>query len=317
MATDLKGDIEWYYDPVADGYSYYGPTLVPGGTALVFGEPSTGAGAGGSVSIKEIDLAGDTLRQTNIDAVNAELAALGQYPITNFSHDIVRLPNGDTAVLARTPRTIDVNGTPTVYDGDDVIVLDQNFQVAWVWDPFDWLSTSRLPTLGEGPTDWLHANSISWSPEDGNLVVSLRAQDWVIKIDYANGTGDGHIIWRLGQGGDFTIISSDPSPWFSHQHDVTYINDNTLVLFDDGNTRAETNSDAHSRGQELVLNEQTMTATLVVNADLGNYSSALGRRRASPTGILTSRPDCSGQARPPPGSQSRCSPMARKHMYSR
>ena len=29
---------------------------------------------------------------------------------------------------------------------------------------------------------------------------------------------------------------------------------------------------ADSRGQEWILNEQNMTATLVVNADMGNYS---------------------------------------------
>ena len=136
-----------------------------------------------------------------------------------------------------------------------VLVLDQNFQVAWVWDPFNWLNIRRLPTLGEGPSDWTHANSIAWSPADGNLVVSLRSQDWVIKIDYANGTGDGHVIWRLGQGGDFRINSTDPSPWFSHQHDVRYINDTTLVLFDNGNTRHSKNPRANSRGQELVLDE--------------------------------------------------------------
>ena len=191
----------------------------------------------GANTLREVDLAGDTLRETNVDAVNAELAALGQHSITDFNHDAQRLPNGDTAVLATTPRTINVKGKPTPYKGDMVLVLDQNFQVAWAWDPFNWLNVHRLPTLGEGPSDWTHANSIAWSPADGNLIVSLRSQDWVIKIDYANGTGDGHVIWRLGQGGDFRINSTDPSPWFSHQHDVRYINDTTLVLFDNGNTR--------------------------------------------------------------------------------
>ncbi len=207
--------------------------------------------AGGADTLREIDLAGDTLRETNVDAVNAELAALGQHSITDFNHDVQLLPNGDTAVLATTSRTINVNGTPTTYNGDMVLVLDRNFQVAWVWDPFQWLDTNRLPTLGEGPGDWLHANAIAWSPEDGDLIVSLRYQDWVIKIDYANGTGDGHVVWRLGQGGDFTInSSSDPSPWFSHQHDARYINDSTIVLFDDGNARHATDPNADSRGQE-------------------------------------------------------------------
>ena len=132
-----------------------------------------------------------------------------------------------------------------------VLVLDQNFQVAWTWDPFNFLNVRRLPTLGERTTDWTHANSISWSPADGNLLVSLRNQDLAIKIDYANGTGDGHVIWRLGPGGDFQINSTAPSPWFSHQHDVRYINDTTLALFDNGNLRQAKNSRAHSRGQEL------------------------------------------------------------------
>ena len=49
----------------------------------------------------------------------------------------------------------------------------------------------------------------------------------MIKIDYDNGTGDGHIVWTLGQGGNFTSIAPPgvQDPWFSHQHDVTYIND--------------------------------------------------------------------------------------------
>ena len=96
----------------------------------------------------------------------------------------------------------------------------------------------------------------------------------------------GHVIWRLGAGGDFTINSSDPSPWFSHQHDARYINDNTLVLFDDGNVRRATDPTADSRGQELVLDEKAMTATLVVNADLGNYASAVGSAQMLPNGSL-------------------------------
>ena len=43
------------------------------------------------------------------------------------------------------PRIVDLNGTPTNYNGDMIIVLDQNMQVVWVWDSFQWLDTSRLP----------------------------------------------------------------------------------------------------------------------------------------------------------------------------
>ena len=127
---------------------------------------------------------------------------------------------------------------------------------------------------------------MSWSPEDDDLVVSLRTQDWAIKIDYANGKGNGHVVWKLGAGGNFKAIANTSQPWFSHQHDVHYINDTTLLVFDDGNTRQASDPSAHSRGQEWILNEQNMTATLVVNADMGNYSSFLGSSELLPNGNL-------------------------------
>ena len=172
-----------------------------------------------------------------------------------------------------------------------VLVLDQNFQVAWVWNSFNWLNTNRLGTDGEGPNDWLHGNAISWSPADGNLIVSLRAQDWVIKINYSNGAGDGHLVWKLGQGGNFNLKAMGPDPWFSHQHDARYINDNTIVLFDDGNTRHKYRPSRTAAGRSWSSTSRRCTATLVVNADMGNYSAFLGSAECSPTGTLPSRPE--------------------------
>jgi hypothetical protein len=165
-----------------------------------------------------------------------------------------------------------------------VIVLDQNFQPVWVWSSFRWLNTNRLGFDHAVSTDWLHGNSVSWSPSDGNLIVSLRTQDWIIKIKYANGTGNGRVLWKLGAGGSFKSIAKTPQPWFSHQHDARYINNNTLLVFDDGNTRQAKFPQAHSRGQVWVLNERTGIASLVVSADLGNYSDFLGSSQSLPNG---------------------------------
>ncbi len=286
LATNRQGDIVWYYDSVNNHFLSYAASLVPGGTVLMLGNFLPFGVASGTSTLREVDLAGNTLRETNIDAVNAQLAALGRPAINDFNHDAQRLPNGDTAVLSSTTKTIDINGTPTQYTGDMVIVLDQNFQVDWTWDPFAWMDPNRLPTLGEGPTDFTHANSIAWSPADGNLLVSMRSQDWVVKINYANGTGDGHIIWRLGEGGDFTIEPSIASPWFSHQHDVRYINKSTLVLFDNGNVRQSESPQAKSRGQLLVLDEKKMRARLKANVVLGNYAPAVGSAQRLPNGNL-------------------------------
>jgi hypothetical protein len=73
------------------------------------------------------------------------------------------------------------------------------------------------------------------------------------------------------------MTSSEPNPWFSHQHDPNFeANNSTLLVYDDGNTRAATDPAAQSRGQVLEINDQGRTATLLLSADLGNYSIALG-----------------------------------------
>src|SRR5262249_55117668 len=282
LATDLMGNVEWYYDPRAPGLpAAFATSLVPGGTVLMLN------GGISSNVLREVDLAGDTLRETNVNALNAQLAARGQHPISNINHDAQRLPDGQTAILAQTVRTVDISGTPQQYQGDMVIVLDENFQITWTWDPFDFLDVARGPIHEptSGPTvDWTHGNAVNWSPSDGNLVVSLRNQDWVIKIDYQGGTGDGHIIWRLGRGGDFTINSQDSYPWFSHQHNAHYINATTLALFDNGTSRGIETGDFNSRGQVLALDEQNLTVTPVLNAHLDNYSPVYGSAQELPNG---------------------------------
>jgi arylsulfate sulfotransferase len=285
LATDLNGNVIWYYDAAANGYPGYAQNLEPDGTVMMLGGNTVGV-SGGESNLRQVDLAGDTLRETNIHAINADLVAMHKPQIIDFDHEAKLLPDGDTVVLASTPKTVNYKGKATKFIGDMVIVLDQNFQPVWVWNSFNWLSTNRLGFDHPVPTDWLHGNSVSYSPEDGDLVVSLRTQDWAIKINYANGTGNGRIVWKLGAGGNFKAIANTTQPWFSHQHDVRLINDNTLLVFDDGNTRQAKFHGAHSRGQEWILNEQNMTATLVVNADMGDYSDFLGSSELLSNGNL-------------------------------
>jgi hypothetical protein len=232
------------------------------------------------------------VRETNLAALNAQLAALGHEKVHAFHHDVRRLSDGTTVALALTERTLDVNGTPTNYVGEMVVVLDADLRVTWAWDAFDHLDVARGPVLGEvvqpgspepsavvpllPAVDWLHVNSVALSPADGNLILSVRHQDWVVKIDYRNGGGDGHVVWRLGAGGDFALNAAGPDAWFSHQHDAHYVDDDTLVLFDNGNTRRVSDPAAQSRGQVWTLDEAAMTATPVLNAELGNYSFRLG-----------------------------------------
>jgi hypothetical protein len=185
--------------------------------------------------------------------------------------------------------------------GDIILVLDNNLQLLWAWDAFDHLDPHRQAILGEtcaypatvacsnfyqasSANDWLHGNALQFTP-DGNILYSTRHQDWVIKIDYRNGAGTGAILWKMGVGGDFQINSSDPYPWFSHQHDPNFLADGqTLLVFDNGNTRISNNPGENSRGQVYHVDEANLQVTPVINTDLGVNSSALGTAELLPDG---------------------------------
>ena len=94
-----------------------------------------------------------------------------------------------------------------------------------------------------GFPDWTHGNAILYSSDDGNLIVSLRHRNWLLKIDYANGSGQGDIIWHLGYQGDFALVGgTDPTDWFYAQHGPSFASTSTsgsftLAVFDYGDDR--------------------------------------------------------------------------------
>jgi hypothetical protein len=165
--------------------------------------------------------------------------------------------------------------------GDAIGDLDQNYNPVWVWDSFDHLDASRHPfgvVYWFGFLDWTHTNAIVYSPDDGNLILSMRNQSWVLKIDYENGQGTGNILWRLGYQGDFTLTNGQPSDWFYGQHYANILSPNStgiynLEVFDDGNNRvldaagdvcgATGQPACYSRVPIYQIDEGAMTATLL------------------------------------------------------
>jgi len=250
------------------------------------------------------DIAGNVVAETNAAWINEQLAAMGQHPITSFHHEARTLEDGRIIVLAGTERLMtDVQDDGEVdILGDSILVLNRDLQVEWFWDAFSHLEVTRKALLGETclfgtggcaifrkapiANDWLHGNAVQLTP-DGHLLYSARHQDWLIKIDYANGSGSGQVIWRLGKDGDFGVRSDDPLPWFSHQHDANFElgeTSNRLLVLDNGNTRWVEDNTIHSRGQVYEVDEANRLVTLVLNADLGDYSRALGSAEKLPNG---------------------------------
>jgi arylsulfate sulfotransferase len=229
--------------------------------------------------VREIDLAGNINRQFTVNDLNQWLSAAG-YNLTVFSlnHDILPLPNGHLLLLGSDNQTFtDLPGYPgeTQVAGNDVVDLDPNNKPVWVWKAFDHLDVNRHPM---NFPDWTHANTLVYSPDDGNLLLSLRHQHWVIKIDYENGTGNGNVLWRLGYQGDFTLDSGEPANWFYAQHDTTIVSPNStgdflLGVFDNGDNRVlDSNGDicgsvgqpaCYSRPAIFEVHENEMTAHVV------------------------------------------------------
>ncbi|MEN8905743.1 MAG: aryl-sulfate sulfotransferase [Clostridiales bacterium] len=124
-------------------------------------------------------------------------------------------------------------------------------------------STNETPDTYQ---DYVHINSVSIDPKDDNLLVSMRNQYAVFKIDRYTS----EILWTLGgTGNDFTgldnYLDSDCN-LFIGQHHISAVdsaitgNENTISVFDN-HTNTEVNL---SRTCMFTLDEENMTANVEV-----------------------------------------------------
>ena len=295
FATDLQGNVIWTY-------LYQGSTvdliqgiqLLPNGNMLMLISYLSSVTVNGTLGlvndIREIDLAGNTVRDISMDALNSKLAASNLrdadgdvYKFKSFHHSVIALPNGHWVMLTTYNKSYtNLPGYPgtTSVIGDAIVDVDQNNNPDWVWNTFDHLDINRH--LMNFP-DWTHSNDLAYSSDDHNLLLSIRHQNWVIKINFLDGTGSGDVMWHLGEGGDFRLLGgTDPTDWFYAQHGLSFFTPNTtgvfrLGLMDNGNDRmfpsgqvqckplAAPTPNCYSTIPVLELNENNMTATLVTH----------------------------------------------------
>jgi len=266
IATDLQGNIVWYY---AGGSMPIKP-MDNGHFILVLNS-----------ALREIDLAGNTIREVSVDQINQSLQMKGYlFSIIQFHHDVLNLPNGHWIGLAQTARPFtDLPGFPgtTNVIGDILVDIDTSGNVGWAWSSFDHLDVNRH--LMAFP-DWTHSNALVYTI-DGNLLLSVRHQSWILKIDYANGLGTGNVLWRLGNEGDFSLLGGDPADWFYAQHNPTLVNESesplNLAVFDNGDSRVASDSSVcsstcYSRATVFQIDENTHIVTLSWEFLPGIYS---------------------------------------------
>lgn len=247
--TDLAGNVLWTYAPPGIPTNFIqGVKLLPNGDFLMAigpnsGDPLTAVPTGTISEIREVNLGGDTVREITLPDLNALLAKAGcqecNVTLSTFHHDVEPLPNGHWLVLANTVMNLSSSTTPALTDappgpvlGDVIIDLDANLQPVWAWNTFNHLNPGHHPYMFP---DWTHANAVVYSPDDGNLLLSMRHENWVIKIDYQNGAGNGSVLWRLGEGGNFTLKGGlDPTDWHYAQHYPAFFSANTSGVFSVG-----------------------------------------------------------------------------------
>jgi len=231
--ADLNGDVLWSYTTNAGGPP--NPIkLLPNGHFLInFSAQPDGINS----VLQEVDLSGTVFWQMSASDLNNALGAATcsgcNITVVGTHHDFVILPNGHLIVIASINNTQVVPAITVM--GDVIIDLDQNHNPVWIWNAFNHLDVTRQPM---GFPDWTHTNAVLYSPDDGNLIISMRHQNWLIKIDYANGNGTGDVLWKLGYQGDFALVGgTDPTDWFYAQHGPSFTSRNTtgkfsLILFD-------------------------------------------------------------------------------------
>ncbi len=244
FATDLQGNVIWTYTfpyvrqnivfavkPLANGHFLLSIGLSPS-------PPGTAIPTGAVNSLREIDLVGNTVHELTMDALNQSLAASGLLPgvsLISFSHDVLALPNGHFVILATTSKSFtNLPGYPgtTNVSGDVLVDVDQNYKPDWAWNTFDHLDIHRHPF--SFPPFWTLGNALAYSKDDNNLLFSVRDQNWILKLDFQNGQGSGKILWRLGEGGDFTLTNGTAPDWFYAQHGMNFFSPNTTGVFNLG-----------------------------------------------------------------------------------
>jgi len=197
----LAGHIVWYYANPNASTLLTRPTA--GGTMLTIQNGTSWDSSNSAQQmLREIDFAGNIVRETNTGVITHQLVAMGATDATpcgkivqpakvgdscldDFHHDAIRLPNGYTAFLAHLEKlfpagTQGASGTnPVDILSEMAIVLDTNWQVVWYYDAFEQLNINRTAPMGE-------TCSASGSDCPGKLFLGTLANDWTHAntIDY-------------------------------------------------------------------------------------------------------------------------------------
>jgi arylsulfate sulfotransferase len=228
-----------------------------------------------------------------------------------FHHEIYETLSGNFLVLSTELRHLlsypssekDLWGPLADSDvvGDVIVEFNRYGTILGWWDLFDVLDPYRIgfDSLGgfwngeyaeaaNGTKDWSHANAVIEDSVDDSVIVSIRHQDALVKIDRKTGK----LIWILGNPDGWDLpwnryllsLDNDDFQWPYHQHGPMITPNGTILLFDNGNHRHRPfdhkPDENYSRAVEYAVDAKRMAVSQVWSFGAPNdelfYSDALG-----------------------------------------
>lgn len=294
IAVDAKGEIRWSY--IASHLIFVVKQLPNGNLLYGYGNRTDG--------LIEIDMRGHQVRRWDATGLDRTLSA-GAIPVDvdSLHHDVFPLESGNLLALSTRLDRISPYFDPSYHPRkrienanlvtDVIVELHPDGTVLRRYPLFELLDPRRIgygslhnfwdsrgyEEVAGGTFDWSHCNSVCVDPADNGLLISVRHQDAVIKLDRKTG----ELVWILGtpKGWRGKLADKVLKPiggvqWPFHQHAVEVTPQNTLLLFDNGNYKAvpfdkQTHaSENRSRVVEFLVDEEAMTVQQVWEYDGGD-----------------------------------------------
>lgn len=198
-------------------------------------------------------------------------------------HEFVYLDDGHYIVLGYDKRKKFVKHyNKTVEYIANIIQEQKDGKVVFEWisdehPEFFKTSIEKQPGNTKTVPDYLHINSIDIDPKDNNLVFSSASGYNIVKIDRKTG----ETIWILGGKLDeFKLAKKD---YFIRQHDIQILDDNRLLLFDNGEYRDKSSDkfqkeveEHNSRGLIFKLDENKKNVLEVKEIPFDGISPFMG-----------------------------------------
>lgn len=179
-------------------------------------------------------------------------------------HDAIELPNGNLLVCTRHADLSVMNCR--------VVEIDRaTGEIVWELDMCDLIDPSDGNGMDQNPANWFHNNCVFYDEERDLLLFSSRQTDSIVAVKKSTK----ELVWILGDPEGWTTV--DPSYFFTPkgdnfewqyaQHDVSLIDGNKILLFDNGVYRVKksnaenalSDKDMYSRAVMYQIDTENMT----------------------------------------------------------